>query len=89
MRDHNQCISAGNVSYVIGRGTVWHIARWKALVVVQYDRLSNGTKVESSTPSSDEVYFISDLGKVCDFLRIQLLKDDIKFFFKSENKNGP
>ena len=56
-----------------------------------YDqRLSHGTKVESSTPSSDEVYFFSDLGKLCDFLRIQLLKDDIKLLliFKSENKNG-
>ena len=30
-------------------------------------RLSHGTKVESSTPSSDEVYFFSDLGKLCDF----------------------
>ena len=30
--------------------------------------------------SSDEVYFFSDLGTLCDFLRIQLLKDDIKLF---------
>jgi hypothetical protein len=44
-------------------------------------RLSHGTKVESSTPSSDEVYLFSDLGKLCHFLRIQFLKDDIKFFF--------
>jgi hypothetical protein len=61
---------------------------WQCVIRYHDQRLSNGTKVESSTPSSDEVYFISDLGKVCDFLRIQLLKDDIKFFFKSENKNG-
>ena len=44
-------------------------------------RLSHGTKVESSTPSSDEVYLFSDLGKLCHFLRIQFLKDDIKCFF--------
>ena len=51
---------------------------WQCIIRYHDQRLSHGTKVESSTPSSDEVYFFSDLGKLCDFLRIQLLQDDIR-----------
>ena len=50
---------------------------WQCVIRYHDQRLSHGTKVESSTPSSDEVYFVSDLRKLCDFLRIQLLRDDI------------
>jgi hypothetical protein len=56
--------------------------------VIRYhdQRLSYGTKVESLTPSSDKVYFFSDLGQICDFLRIQPLKDDINFFLNQKTK---
>jgi hypothetical protein len=56
--------------------------------VIRYhdQRLSYGTKVESLTPSSDKVYFFSDLGQICDFLRIQPLKDDINLFLNQKTK---
>ena len=51
---------------------------WQCVMRYHNQRLSHGTKVENSISRSDEVYFFSDLGKLCDFLRIQLLKDNIK-----------
>jgi hypothetical protein len=54
--------------------------KWQCVIRYHDQRLSHGTKDESSTPSSDEVYLFSDLGKLCDFLRIQLLKDDSELF---------
>ena len=41
---------------------------WQCVMRYHNQRLSHGTKVESSTSSSDEMYFFSDLGKLCDFL---------------------
>ena len=58
--------------------SVFHLAKWQYIIRYHDQRLSHGTKVESTTPSSDVVYFFSDLGKLCDFLRIHILKDDIK-----------
>jgi hypothetical protein len=56
--------------------------------VIRYhdQHLSHGTKVDISTPSSDRVFFVSDLGKICDFLRIRLLKDDIEKKIKKNQK---
>ena len=57
--------------------------------VIRYhdQRLSHGTKVDISTPSSDGVFFFSDLRKLCDFLRIRLLKDDIEKKIKKIRKH--
>ena len=57
---------------------------WRCVIRYHDQRLSHGIKVESSTPSSDEMYVFSDLGKLCDFLRIQLLKDDIEICFLNQ-----
>jgi hypothetical protein len=38
--------------------------KWQCVIRYHDQRLSHGTKVEISTPSSDEVYLFSDLGKL-------------------------
>jgi hypothetical protein len=64
--------------------SVFHLAKWQCVIRYHDQRISRDTKGEGSTPSSDEVYFFSDLGKLCDFLRIQLFKDDIEIFFLNQ-----
>jgi hypothetical protein len=59
---------------------------WQCVIRYHDQRLSHGTKVEGSTQSSDKVYFFSDLGKLSDFFRIQVLKDDIKKKIKKNQK---
>jgi hypothetical protein len=62
------------------RHTVTQPVSFTLQCVIRYhdQRLSHGTKIDISTPSSDGVFFFSDLGKLCDFLRKPVLKDDIE-----------
>jgi hypothetical protein len=75
----------GNTTSVFHMATCHTVPRpvsftWQCVIRYHDQCLSHGTNVESSTPSSAEVYFFSDLGKLCDFLQKQLLKEDIEIF---------
>ena len=83
----------GNTTSVFHMATCHTVSRpvsftWQCVIRYHDQCLSHGTHLESSTPSSDEVYLFSDLGKLCDFLQKQLLKENIEIFFLKENQKA-
>jgi hypothetical protein len=63
---------------------------WRCVIRYHDQRLSHGTKVESSTPNSDELYFFSDLECSLIFSGNSFWKTILKRKIKkkSGNKNG-